>query len=264
MQNITNFDFKELNVFNKIYVLVSGGIDSTYLYEIIKQECDNKKIYPVNCFNPLENNETLSIIEKDTNFIRIKPNLNNNEIHQLMIDCFKKVNYAKSIKNGRVLTKKGKKARFSKNIFQCCSILKHKMFLNNELFREKNTCVISGIKLKDGFQRNQFLSSLKDGKTRTKGVKIEKYPTFYYQHKGGQLYCYPFRDYQYRELPHEIIDELKLKYPNLHHTGCGICPILVVFENRIRNRSLKNNDIYTLKRINESIKFYNKISLNQK
>ena len=37
MENITTFNFKELNKFEKIYVLVSGGFDSIYLYEIIKK-----------------------------------------------------------------------------------------------------------------------------------------------------------------------------------------------------------------------------------
>ena len=130
MKNITNFNFAELNKFDKIFVLVSGGIDSTYLLEIIKQYCDKNKIFPVNCFNPFEESTTLNIIKLEKNFISI----NHNE----------EFNYGKILNNAFMKLPESRKMKvYSKKVFECCYYIKHKAFMNNPLFSEKNTVVIS-------------------------------------------------------------------------------------------------------------------------
>ena len=53
---------------------------------------------------------------------------------------------------------------------------------------------------------------------------------FFHKHKSGQLYCYPFRDYKWRELPEICIRRLRKEYPKIAHSGCYKCPILVLFD----------------------------------
>ena len=202
-----SFNFNQLNQFKKIFVLVSGGIDSTYLYETIK-EIFPSKTYPVNCYNPYEQNETLKEISKDPKFIQIKPG-KEFSYKNILKNAFLKLPEAYKLK---------KQKSYHKKIFPCCYYIKHKMFLNHPLFKLKNTVVISGIKRGDGQQRFFWLNKLKNENT------------FFHKHKGGQLYCYPFRDYTKRELNDDLIDPLYKKYPHLKHTGCYLCPVLVLFD----------------------------------
>ena len=82
---------------------------------------------------------------------------------------------------------------------------------------------------------------LKEGKAK---------PSFFHKHKSGQLYCYPFRDYTKRELPSKVIEKLRRKYPNLDHSGCHICPVLVLF-------NLKGEG----KRYTQSVKYAQKLGV---
>jgi hypothetical protein len=205
-----------LKNFDKIFVLVSGGIDSTYLYEKLKKGYGNK-VYPVNCFNPYETSPTLSKISEDSNFIQIKPKEKYN-YGEIIKEAFLKLPEARELK---------KQGKYSKKIFPCCYYIKHKAFLNDKQFQEDNTVVISGIKRGDGTQRRIWLTQLSQG--REPCNQSEGKPTFFHKHKGGQLYYYPFRDYKWRELPDICIRRLRKKYPNLQHSGCQICPVLVLF-----------------------------------
>ena len=231
MRNITNFDFTKLGKFRKIYVLVSGGIDSTYLLEKITKIYPDKS-YAVNCFNPMEGNKILKEIERQTEkYVSIKPNVDYN-----LSDVIK--NAFKSIPEAIKLKKKGK---YHKKVFGCCRILKHDMFKKDPRFSEPGTVVVTGIKHGDGSQRAAFLSMLRNGKLiigtsntvnnyRANGWDFTPKPTFFHKHTWGATYCYPFRDYYYRELPEDIIEELKEKYNNIGHNGCYVCPVLVVFK----------------------------------
>jgi 3'-phosphoadenosine 5'-phosphosulfate sulfotransferase (PAPS reductase)/FAD synthetase len=200
------FDLNCLGIFKKIFVLVSGGIDSTYLYEKIKKIFP-EKTFPVNCYNPYESSITLDQISKDPKFIQIKPKSQYN-YGQILRDAFLQLPQA---------FKKKKEKKYNKKIFGCCYYIKHKAFLEDPLFKEEGTVVITGIKAGDGKQRGYWLKDLR------------KKETYFHKHKGGQLYCYPFRDYFQRELPLEIRNKLKKKYPRIKHSGCVICPVLVLF-----------------------------------
>jgi len=244
MKNITTFDFTSLNQYKKIFCLVSGGIDSTYLFEMIKQSIDLSKIFPTNCFNPFESSTTLNTIKQNTNFISIKPD--------------SEYNYGQILKNAFLnLPKSFQMRKYSKKVFECCYYIKHKAFMNNPIFSESNSVVISGIKYNDGMQRRMFLKSLIDGKERSKGVKILNFPTFYHIHKNGQNYCYPFRDYLNKDLPVDIVAELRNTYPNLTHSGCSICPVLLRFEKRI----LKSKEPFDLIRLNTSIEYAKRLNV---
>ena len=209
-----NFDINTIKKFKYIYVLVSGGFDSTYLYEIIRKKFPNKTI-PTNCYNPYEINPTLKKIKKeDNNFISIKPGKYKDIIK-------------KSFLNLPRAYEQKKKKEYNKKIFPCCSVLKHKEFKKDNRFKEENCVVVSGIKRGDGKQRRIFLTQLKNGSF--KSLKNNK-PTFFLRHKdSGILYCYPFRDHTRRELPDYIKNKLWMKYIYLEHSGCSLCPILVLF-----------------------------------
>jgi 3'-phosphoadenosine 5'-phosphosulfate sulfotransferase (PAPS reductase)/FAD synthetase len=217
LPNITTFNFAELNQFAKIYVLVSGGIDSTYLYEMVKQECDPAKVCPVNCYNPYEQSATLTQISCDPNYVQVKP-LERMDYARILENAFRRIPHVRQMK---------RQGKYQKKLFQCCTIIKHKTFLKIDLFKEEGTVVISGIKAGDGQQRHAWLLSLQRGIPYSKGTTPVQ--GFYHRHKGGQLYCYPFRDFTRKELPKQIIEQLRARYPTLRHSGCSLCPVLVVF-----------------------------------
>lgn len=259
LENITTFDFKELNRFDKIFVLVSGGVDSTYLFEVIKQECKIEKVWAVNCYNPFETNECLKEIAKYERYIQIKPE-ESIDYKDILKSSFRLIPKA-------IEAKKNKK--YTKSIFPCCKLIKHNAFKKHPMFKAPNTVVISGIKPTDGQQRRLWLHYLRTGKKTTKEAKPINAPTFYYRHADGQLYCYPYRDYNIdkkietlkgSDFPKHVMDILKEKYPNLRHSGCMFCPVLVVFADKIRKS--KKTDEHDLKRLENSIKFYEKVSMN--
>jgi len=250
MRNITNFDLDLLEQFKKIYVLVSGGIDSTYLLELIAAKFPEKTI-AVNCYNPYERNKTLKVISSFYPYIAVKPNTSYKPA-DIIKKAFLNIPGAIELR---------KKKKYHKKIFGCCRVFKHSMFKKDPRFREDNTVVISGIKRGDGSQRMSFLRQLSMGKwiigTANKPNNYYGWarPTFLHKHKWGSTYCYPFRDYTQREIPDDIIAELRLKYPTLNHSGCSICPVLIVFEDLISKKGSKLD----LERIERSKKYYVKI-----
>lgn len=220
---------------------------------MIKQECISEKIFPVNCYNPYEQSNTLKQLSKEPNFIQVMPNLKPGKTYLSIIEeSFRRIPEA-------IEARKNKK--YEKRIFPCCELIKKESFRTQLIFQEKNTCVVSGIKPLDGKNRASFLKKIRVGLDIGTGKYINREPSFYYKHKEGMLYCYPYRDYRFsRELPKEIIEQLQKKYPDLGHSGCSYCPVLVVFRDRI----IKNADESTKKRLKSSLVFYNKLNGSQK
>ena len=149
------FDINLLKDFKKIYVLVSGGFDSTLLFEYIELFFP-ETTYAVNCFNPYEQSKTLDYFKKLPNFIQIKPDKKYN-YKQILIDAFMQLPMA---------FEKYKKREYYKKLFGCCYFIKHKAFLKDKMFKEDGSVVISGIKWGDGRQRRIFLSQLTMGKAK--------------------------------------------------------------------------------------------------
>lgn len=226
MQNITTFDFKDLNRFEKIVCLVSGGIDSTYLFEMMLQHCDVSKIVPLNNWNPFEQSATLNLIKQFPSFIQTRPKIKLN-YQDILQKSFLKIPEA---------LQKYEEGTYHKKLFSCCYYIKERDFKKLQEFKQEGIVIISGIKWKDGKQRRIFLSLL------------AKQKTFYHKHKTGHLYCYPFRDYRYKELPDSIVEELRIKYPTLTHSGCRKCPVLVTF-------GLTNDERYS-----ESLAYYQSLN----
>ena len=242
--NSINFDMNLLTGFEKIYVLVSGGVDSTLLAEAIKTHYP-KNTYFVNCFNPYESNLTLDLFKKESNYIEIKPD-QDYDYGKILKDAFLKLNDAADLRKNK---------KYHKKIFKCCYFIKHKAFLNNPLFQNTDSVVISGIKRGDGHQRGIWLTQLSQG--REPSNQSEGKPTFLHRHLKGQLYCYPFRDYMRKEFPNEIMNLLYQTYPNLKHSGCAVCPVLVLFN--IKKEERFNNSVKFTKNLiqpNENLMKY--------
>ena len=220
----TKFNYNRLRIFDKIYVLVSGGFDSTYLYDKIKGVYPDKCI-PVNCYNPYETSETLKQIQGDPKFVSVRP--------------YYKLNYGEVLKDSFLKLPEAYKLKeigaYHKKIFPCCNHIKHKAFKKDPRFKEPFTVVVSGIKHGDGRQRFFWLT------------KLRKEGTFYHRHKTGELYCYPFRDYMKRELSTKTIKRLRKKYPNLAHSGCYICPVLVLYGIKSEGKRYKASIKYAKK-----------------
>ena len=231
-----------LNDFKTIYVFVSGGIDSTYLYEKLKKFYKDKVI-PVNCFNPFETNSTLDIIKaNDNSFISLKSKNLKYPYKHYIIEGFKRIPFA--INRLKTTGNYDKKTSF-----KCCYYIKHKALQEAKKLTNNNVCFISGIKAGDGKQRRIFLSQLRNGSY--KSIENHK-PTFFLKHKTtSMIYVYPFRDYFYREFPGIVLKRLRIKYPNLNHSGCYFCPVLVMFG--------LNSEII---RYNTSIILANKLNVN--
>lgn len=207
MKNITTFDFSDLERFDRVFCLVSGGIDSTYLWEMVKHL---PQAAPVNCWNPYEQNNTLKQLRGHPRFMEVRP-ASEMDYRQVLVDAFNKIPEAYRLKRA---------SKYHKHVFPCCRWIKHDAFKRDPMFQQPNTVVISGIKAGDGQQRRFWLQ------------KLRKESRFYHEHKEGQLYCYPFRDYRKRELPRDVLTTLRQTYPGLRHSGCAICPVLVVFNIR--------------------------------
>ncbi len=72
-------------------------------------------------------------------------------------------------------------------------------------------------------------------------------PTFFHKHLTGELYCYPFRDHTERELDMGIKELLWDKFPTLEHSGCQICPVLVLFDLKHEEKRYKKSIDYAVK-----------------
>jgi hypothetical protein len=216
MDNITTFDFTDLARFDRVFCLVSGGIDSTYLWEMVKHI---PHAVAVNCWNPYEGSPTLDTIRQDPRFIEVRP-VTALDYRGALVDSFKRLPEAYRLKRA---------GKYHKKIFPCCRFIKHEAFLHDPTFTQPNTVVISGIKTGDGQQRRFWLQ------------KLRKERTFYHIHAGGQNYVYPFRDYRKRELPRDVLATLRRTYPTLKHSGCAVCPVLVLFTIRSEGKRYRDS-----------------------
>lgn len=246
MRNITTFDLALLEEFDSIVILVSGGIDSTYLWELISERYPEKCI-PYNSFNPYETSVTLDAIMSHPR-ARSSKSVGVPEFKGVLEESFRQIPRAMADR---------KRHAYHKKVFPCCAKIKHEFFKKDPFFQENGRVVISGIKWGDGSRRAGWLSELARGSQKVRQCMrsgrddwLIKEPTFFHRHEWGALYCYPFRDYQQRELPDDIVDELRQKYPGLTHSGCAVCPVLVVFD--ITNEG---------KRYHDSVRFARKLGI---
>jgi hypothetical protein len=257
-----NFNSEIIEQFERIYVLVSGGIDSTLLYDYFKFLFPKKTI-PLNCFNPFEANDTLKEISKDTEYIEIKP-LEKINYGKILQESFLKLNEASKLRDEN---------KYNKKVFPCCYYIKHKEFLKQDYLKNENYCIISGIRHGEGRQRGIFLSQMRNNPFKIDEIhpyeleyKKESKEIFYscdntyigkfiHVHKTGLTYVYPLRDSLKKNLPKNILKTLKDKYVNLDHSGCSICPIILLFDLQEDAKKIFKTSIKYLKKLIDKGKF---------
>jgi len=221
----TRKEIRKLNKFDKIYLLVSGGRDSTFtflnLWELrnwikrpvillhtntgnrMKEAEQTLALYPEQM--KIDENSKKSWKRVDLEARKYLPK----KPMQIIIDSLKKLDEAKT------LLEEGK---YSKKVFPCCYWLKKKPFEKwLQLDDHSNDVFILSIKPGDSNQRGFFLNKLRKEKTH-----------FWFNRRHRTWRYYPLRDCK-QETVNSFLAINKLFW-NTEHSGCRICPIIALFD----------------------------------
>lgn len=203
-------EIKERN-FKSIYFLCSGGFDSTYMLLKLYNQFPNCKKYI------LYNNTTIEI-ENCKNLVYLLSFLTNIQLIELKPNCEVK----EILETSFLAIKEAKKLYdnhcYHKKVFNCCYYLKiqpMKLYLKKILLENSNQMIfLSGIKKNDSKNRRIFL------------FQLTKKETFIHFNKSKKIWMgYPLRD-----ISQIKIDNFIKKFPfKVSHSGCLICPILLLF-----------------------------------
>lgn len=219
------FPWDALDQYEKIVVLVSGGIDSTLLW-MIARELYPDRVMGYNCWNPLERSETLKQILQDPRASTHRP-ATAVQYGDVIRESFLRIPDARQARVEK---------RYHKKIFPCCAAIKHDFFKRDPLFQDPGVVVLSGIKAGDGQRRAGWLLEMRVGTlashpnsapTRTTIIPPD---SWFHRHLWGALYAYPFRDVFNRDFPDPVVNHMRQEFPSLAHSGCSVCPVLVVFD----------------------------------
>ena len=196
--------WKEIRRFENKFVLVSGGVDSTYIaYEFYKRGVECSYLHNDTGLTLKSSRDTLKKLyeetkENVTEFHKVKAAnyLKNETVKDVIREAFSRMDIQES------------RETYERKLWKCCYKLKHSPTL--KFLKENNLqpLLISGItRANEGTQRRIFLSILKKKKS------------FLHYHTSKNLwYAYPLRDQ---------VTELKLD--GVKHSGCTICPVLLYF-----------------------------------
>lgn len=243
-------EFRRLNKFNRIYVLVSGGKDSTYTVLRLKELSSWIKrpviLLHTNTGNRLKSAKiTLDsldqvIAQQFSGMSRLF------QWSSLVLEASailpqKSMFYIKQsllrIPEAERLFIKGK---YSKKVFPCCYYLKHKPFeiwLRNE--DHSNDVFISSIRPGESNQRQLFLAKLRHLKTH-----------FWFHRRTKVWYYYPLRDTGFREVYNYLLQDQK--FWTTKRSGCRICPILALFNLKSEGKRYINT-LKVLKKIEQKV-----------
>lgn len=225
---------KEIDIFDNIYIEVSGGYHST-ISTILFFELGYKNIGLIHNNTKLQYTECLDNIQKlieitDYSLIYKEPILKK-KMSIIMKESFQNIEKAKlHLKNYR-------------DYFSCCRILKQKRNHKwNDDYLLNNSIVITSLIPYESYNRQMRLYQLKKNNT---------YIRF---HKSQNIFKgYPYRDLLkgnriYSRKIYDKLFELKLKEYNFNikHSGCRICPIRVLFSEmlEIDDCSIKYDKIF--------------------
>jgi 3'-phosphoadenosine 5'-phosphosulfate sulfotransferase (PAPS reductase)/FAD synthetase len=217
----TRSEIRELNKFDNIYCLVSGGKDSTFT----ALNLHNLRKWIKRPVILLHNNTGLRM-RKAKKIIRVLD-------HQLcekngwffeQIDAKDYLEkpmmfyVRESIKMIDKALKKKSEGKYSKNMFPCCYWLKERPF--EQWLKQqdhKNDVFVLSIKQGDSRQRGLFLS------------KLRKLKTYYWFNRRRKVtYYYPLRDCKQETVNSYLLQD-KLFW-DTDHTGCVKCPVVMMFD----------------------------------
>jgi 3'-phosphoadenosine 5'-phosphosulfate sulfotransferase (PAPS reductase)/FAD synthetase len=203
-----------MNKFQRIYILVTGGKDSTYVALMLHalRFWIKKPVYLLwgDTGNSMaQNRKIMEGLSEKTGWelIVIKNTLKHSPM-KLVINSMKRLPDAKELLN---------EGKYSKKVFPCCYWLKEKPFMEwlKKEDHSKDVFVV-GIKLGDGWQRRRFLLDM-----------IEAEEKFRFNRMKKVWYYYPLRDTVTHDVEKVLTKEKD--FWNTPHSGCRVCPILALF-----------------------------------
>lgn len=231
-------EFRTLNKFKRIYILVSGGLDSTYtvlnMWElrfwikkpVILLHTDTRlqlaqsveilrELEDFTAFNwdfeILSRNfiqENVKVLQQNRRSVPKEKDLEPSM--SIVIDSLHRLNQAKK------LVKEGK---YSKKVFPCCYWLKHKPFYF--WLRKEN------------HSRDVFVSSIRGGESQQRQLwlsRLRKYKTKFHFHIKTQVwYYYPLRDLKERDVFDYFINVADKRFLKTSKSACKVCPIVYLF-----------------------------------
>jgi len=211
---LSNQFIEEINSFETIYCLVSGGYHSTASALLLKDYGFENVILLHNktLLEMKSSIKTLKLLQEKTNYEYIEtiPDLKGETIWDILKRSFKQIpQMRKDVENGK----------YGHSNIECCNILKKypaKRFFKT--INKNNSVIISSICRFESNRRFQWLNQYK------------KENTFLHLKKkaGNVWYAYPFRDITSKKI---FLPYLKLKgFDKIRHSGCSICPILIIFK----------------------------------
>lgn len=201
---------EEISQFETIYCLVSGGYHSTASALLLKDN-DFENVILVHNKTFLEMRSSVKTMQKLQDitkypYIEIEPDLKGETVWEIMKRSLQKIpEVREDIRN----------KKYDRSKFECCRKLKKAP--GYKFFRTKKNSVI--IDSQCPFESNQRNHRLRE---------IREKDTWIREMKKGYIKAYPFRDF-FSAKP--FLPYLKNKgFSKIKHSGCVICPILIVFK----------------------------------
>jgi len=192
------------------YLLVSGGMDSTYMSLLFYERgCKDFLFLHNNTGLRLKSAEKiLRAIQEITNFVFIETKFEGN-MTSILEESFRAL--PKAIELIRT-------NRYYKQVFKCCYWLKERHAY--QFTKTHPGIYFSGIKKGDSFRRNLFLKRLREANR-----------FFSFKKKARAWYCYPLRDGAKQSV---MLDKFQDYGLNVKHSGCRICPILLLSPSNLK------------------------------
>jgi len=202
---------EQISPFETIYCLVSGGYHST-TSALLLHDYGFKNVILVHNKTFLEMKSSIKTMEQIQEitkypYIEIEPSfLEGETVWNVMKRSLQKIpEVREDIKN----------KRYDRNKFECCRKLKKSP--GHRFFREQENSIV--IDSQCPYESNQ-----RDYRLR----EIRNKNTYIREMKKGYVKAYPFRDF-HSEKP--FLPYLRSKgFSRIKHSGCVICPILIVFK----------------------------------
>lgn len=195
-----------------IYFLTSGGRDSTAMVlEAHRLGIKGELVYGDTRLN---RSDAIKVMKRLAEYTGYKLNIIRYEGKERPIEILRKsfANVEKAI------THMKETGTFRRNMFSCCSILKHKPMDRFFVTLDKDKILlILGIKGGDGaIHRRYRLRQLRDKETFSRTLKA-----------NGLTYFYPLRDCSNNDIDLILCEH---GFREIHSSGCTICPIFLMFD----------------------------------
>jgi len=203
-------DYSELDRSKEIVFLVSGGRDSSAMVlEAWQFGLNGVMLHGDTGFERISSLEVLDRLAEKTGF-ELKHIRYDGErvVSEIIEEAFRQVPIAAA--------KMKEKRAYVRNVFQCCSLLKHGP-MNRYVKKNYKDCqLILGLKVGDGaINRGYRMRELQYRKTHYRRLV-----------KTGLLYYYPLRDCQNEDITAILED---FGFGDVKSSGCVKCPIFCLF-----------------------------------